>query len=446
MGPRILIARSLTSFLRHHGNLDENICQIQAERCLELQGPTVPLWTALTSAEAHHVDKPQITTHHSAMILVASFVMTCHLKRQKALKRKQRLYSSYKPSPFSNQMNAIALFLAIISFYLVALFVILTTHSSLSSSRIGDKLALELKQVYFMDRAIGVLEELPLSSQYLYTSSLWAILTSTLLTMASTVWIMLDPRVGTTRMSGGSSSGNAAVIISIGVVIGVATHDLTLFRKVINGEIQIDLGLPQGLTDVLKQTLSSFLGVCIFYKVFPRDTVLPAEPTKANVGMKKPRRNICDPAVVQRMSALATEARERVQARKNRNKLNRCYSEGNFLTTPPRTSRNLSTLPIQELPPSPLLDINLAGPTLSSTDLMAKLRNNGGIKSSVSSGCLNQIPESILTPKLPFHAEEDKLLDDESTSTPKQSYAMEDLSWSNPQSSHTPVPRTKYIH
>jgi len=436
------------SFLLHHGNLDENVRQIQLEHCLELQSPTmVPWWTALTSADAHHVHELQIATHHSAMILIASFVITYRIKRKKALKRKQRLYSSYQSSQFSNHVNDIALFFASISFYLVALSVILTTHRSLSSSLIGDKLTLSLKQVYFMDRTIGILEEIPLTSQYLYTSSLWSILISTLLTMASTVWVILDPRVSTTRMSTYSSAGNAAVIISIGVVLSLASIDLTLFNKVVNGEIKIDFGLPQGLIQALNQTLSSFVGLCIFNKFIPRDRVLPAESAQANAVTTKPKKYICDPAVVQRMSALAAEASERVQARKNRKQLNRSYSEGNFMvsTPPPRSRRNLSTLPIRQLPPSPLLDIHLAGPTLSSKDLIAKLKSNDCIKPSVSSGCSDPVPEPILGPKLPNLAEEEKVHDDGSASTPTHPYSLDDLTWSNPQSAHTPVPRAKYL-
>lgn len=390
------------------------------------------------------------------MLLAASFVVTYHMGKQKVQRRKGRAYSAHRSNTRSPvRVEELPLSLASVSLCLAALRIVLTTHGSLSSSfAIGDELALVLRRVHCIDRIIGVLEELPLRSEYLYAASLWMVLLSTFLALASAVWSVLDPRSDAGAMKTLRSLGvhgtavNGAAVTSIGVLLGLAYMDLPLVHKSIDGEIQIDFGLPHALIQALQQILLSFVGFCIFNKLLPRET---PESNPAAGGTKRTKKYIMDPAIVKRMSALAREASERVEARKN-NSLRRTHSIADFrnASTPPpsrrRSLRSSLTMPRQQPPPSPLRDIHLAGRTLSSTDLLAKLRDNGCIKRSVSSGCL-QVPESIITldmpDLLPNLAEEEKVHDDESVSTPSPPESTEDLAKlarSNPQSSHTPVP------
>mmetsp|Transcript_10961 Transcript_10961/g.19361 ORF Transcript_10961/g.19361 Transcript_10961/m.19361 type:complete len:449 (-) Transcript_10961:307-1653(-) len=442
MGPRTFMAKRLTDFLLHHGNLDKHVRQIHLEHCLELpRRPTVavPLVTLLaSSADAHHAHELQLAAPHSAMILISSFVVTQHLKKEKQWKKKRQLFShsSQKSSPLSNCIDAIPLVFASISLYLVALLVI--------SSLIGDNLTLSLKQVHFMDRIIGISEEISRASQYphltrlllekyLFLSSLWSILISVLLTMVSTVWSILDPRIGTTKIETRSktwrssldvytTARTAAITVSVGMVLWLAYIDLPLFREAIHGEI--NLGLPPGLIQAFNQMLSSFFGFCIFYKFLPRDRLPPtSDSAPANEGGERiTKKHACDPEIVQRMSALAREASERVQARKNsKQQLRRTHSMGDFRissTTPSMRQSSESTMlsSLSEHPPSheeesksaapvtvnyspksPLRDIHLAGPTLSSKDLIAKLKNNESIKRSVSSVCFISLDIPTLT-------------------------------------------------
>lgn len=446
MGPRTFVANKAADFLINHGNLDERIL----DHCLELhhQPSTVPWWQALAyyhsiGSVPHHVYEAQLASHHPEMILVASSVIKYNIKKHMEWKRKRRPYLSRPPSALSNCVDEIAAIMACSSLYLVAIFV-------------GVEKLMVLLLHYdarFMVRAVGFLEESSSwwsTSQYLFTTSLWAILIAIVLTMAPAAWHILDPRNcgATTATKGGISFwcsldryNAAAVSFSIGVVLWLAYTDLPLFNMLqMDGttRIQIDFGLPQALTNLIQQALSSFVGFCIFYKFLPNDTTatsLPADSTTqmktTTVLKKKSKKPAADPEIVKRMSMLASEAREHHKARKNRStkQLRRTYSEGNLRApmTPPRrrTSSRQNSKTLMPLPEhkSPLNDIHLAGPTLSSRDLMAKLKDNDCcvIKHSISSGCLEKLPlKSILIPMplavasadVPNLAEEEKVMEE----------------------------------
>ena len=112
-------------------------------------------------------------------------------------------------------------------------------------------------------------------------------------------------------------------------------------------------------------------------------------------------------------------------------------------------------------PPSPLTDINLAGPSLSSKDVFARLKKNDCLKMSVSTGCLTDLPQLLFIP-FPKEDEEkrndgdDVDLSDESddgiSALPQSLLApqspvfqLDQSARSNPQSASTPVPRKEYL-
>lgn len=461
MGPRKFVAGRLADFLLDHGHLEERVVRrIGLDHCLELQQDPTTItssapWWNFVLAHAENSDDPQhdiITTQYrSAMLLLVSFLVTYDLEKRRDWNRKQRLYyssSHQQPSSSASRLwkyasDALPLYMARASLCLAALRTILETHGSLtSSSLIGEKLTLALRErVYFMGGIVGLLEGIPLFTlRDLHSISLWSILVSAILSLLSLIWSILDPRrIGdsttSARISWHNCSAtvmNAATTVMVNVVVlWLAYIDLPLFRTLINSEMRNEIGclglvMPPGLVKVLKQTLSSFVGFCIFHKALPRDANASTESKEANpVG--KSRKHVCDPVLVRRMSALAQEARERVQARKmnGSRQLHRCYSEGNFATisspsSPRRRSLRSKYDGIKYPPPprSPLMDIHLAGPTLSSKALFAKLKDNESImlKRSVSTGCLvTPVPDSILitVPSLPNLAEEEKVLEEE---------------------------------
>ena len=491
MGPRKYMAKRLTDFLLNHGSLNHHVRQIQVEQCMEhLTGPLPVSWweiilTTLTTSNDPNGASPASMQGrilgHSAIVLISSFIISHELKRTNEWKKKCRLFSSPSSNNsssvlFAKQIEEIAMFFANSSLIVSWGSIVFVTRNAISSSWVGEQSLFMgvLKRVYFVDRIIGISEEImPVgaSQNVLFASSLWLIVLSALLTLGGMIWNVLDPRGGdgitkSFRLKGWSQRDlqhAAAVSISVGLVLWLAYTDLVLFRMIIHGEIQLTFGLPQGMIQLIKQAFSSFIGFCLFYKFLPNEKIIVEQGNHVPSSVKK--RPIIDPAVAERMSKLACEALQRVEARKRGelSPLRRTYSEGNFRTasynnTPYSTpipgerrrlsrKNTLSSLPEQQAqnicPESPLMAITLAGPTLSSRDLMAKLKRSSSFTRPAERQHDDNPPQELDVPELdvpvesislPFlvneNGEEKKVLhnhEDGSSSTPTPLSPVEDL-------------------
>jgi hypothetical protein len=245
---------------------------------------------------------------------------------------------------------------------------------------------------------------------------------------------MLDPAVDMVGMVGMARRWidlfNAVTVISsVGVVLWLSYTYLILFRQVVTGEIQIDFGLPDGVIHSIKQAFSTFVGLCIFYKFLPRD----------NNSSQKAKKDVYDPVIVRRASKLASEASERVRARgEGKPILRRTTSEGNFGTPPSRRLSKKNLRPLRERAEAlrapatnPLMEIHRAGPALSPTELISKLKENKSIKFRMT--------RSTSVPVLPRLCEEqEKLLSDVRLSTPTSLSPPPELMKGNPQSPSKP--------
>jgi len=446
------IARRFTNYLLQHGQLAKQCRIYEDQRLLELQSATVQsdgffsLILSLYNKSAYHVHNIKIDTNHIAMLFIAIVVITSYKRKDIEQKRKHRVYNSTQQQKSSSKdMDTITLALANTSFYLIAMLCI--------SSIVGDSLA-ELKEFDAIDKVvaisyrigmpsvlnkiiIAVSEEVyqgnywtrQLSKNYLFVISLCSILMSIILTMIGYIWSFLDPRNTASNIEikqkktwqriVSTMAWNVAISISVEVVLALAYIYLPFISKIVHGEL--DFGLPQGLVQFLDRVISSFIGYCIFSKLLPRPE---AQLQQVSDGVRKTKKYAVNPEMVKRMSSLANEARERVEARNRRGtrQLRRTFSEGNFHktyspTTPTRHRPSLTALPesaewkkwIDEPPKtpttpmkkyvekypsnSPLRDIHLAGPTLSSSDLLAKLKNNKSLARSGSTGCFVALPD-----------------------------------------------------
>jgi len=415
------IARRFTNYLLQHGQLAKQ-CRIYYEdqKILELQSTTTQsdgvLRFILSSFKesAYHVHNNLLyDTNHVAMLFIAVLVITSFKKKDREQKRKHRVYNSTQQQKSSSKdMDTMTFLLANISLYLMAMLCI--------SSIVGDSLV-ELKQLVSDDILIPTISR-QLWENYLFVISLCSILMSIILTVIGYIWSLLDPRNTTTTYTEtkrkktwqrivSTMAWNVAIAISVEVVLALAYIYLPFISKIVHGEL--DFGLPQGLVHFLERVISSFIGYCIFSKLLPRpDSAVQV----MSDGVRKTKKYAVNPEMVKRMSSLANEARERVEARNRRStkQLRRTFSEGNFQktyspTTPTRHRPSLTALPestspdkgkaewkkwIDESPKtpttpvnkyvekypvnSPLRDIHLAGPTLSSTDLLSKLKKELG--------------------------------------------------------------------
>mmetsp|Transcript_32789 Transcript_32789/g.69185 ORF Transcript_32789/g.69185 Transcript_32789/m.69185 type:complete len:425 (-) Transcript_32789:201-1475(-) len=415
MGPLALLARVVTSLIIHHGNLDEHIREFRLEDCLELQRSSVRvhLLRYLTTPldDRYHAHGLQLPGYRLAITLVASSVLARQLRREKDWRKHQKRYSSQQnsSSKFSNYIVDIPFFLANISVYLTTLLVV------------NKLLSIGLIRVHSTD---GILE----IEKYTFLTSFWSVLVSILIRTYSIIWDILDPKngpstIGTYRKSWSwpnaidvhntASAWTAAVTFSVGAILWLSYTEVPLIRLAIYGKI--DIGLPRVLIQAFHQMLSSFIGFCIFCKFTPIED--PAAPISA--GVRKPKKFVRDPDLLKRMSMLAKEARECLQARKDeKRRLRRTYSEGNFRTPSdaPLTGRSLlsrntekaskhqegsktTTVVVNQYhSPNGVADIHLGGVgsvgNAPSTDLTAKLKENVSTKRSASSGFLpSVIPE-----------------------------------------------------
>lgn len=423
-----------SNYLLQHGQLAKQCWIYEDQRLLELQSATVQsdgffsLILSLYNKSAYHVYNIKIDTNHIAMLFIAIVVITSFKKKDMEQKRKHRVYNSTRQQKSSSKdMDTITFLLANISLYLMAMLCI--------SSIVGDSLV-ELKQLVSDDILIPTISR-QLWENYLFVISLCSILMSIILTVSGYVWSFLGPRNITTTTETkkkktwqrivSTMAWNVAKAISVEVVLALAYIYLPFIGKIVHGEL--DFGLSQGLVQFLDRVISSFIGYCIFSKLLPR----PEEATVQVVpdGIRKTKKYAVNPEMVKRMSSLANEARERVEARNRRStkQLRRIFSEGNFQKpyspiTPTRHRPSLTALPestspdkekaewkkwldespktpttpmkkyVQKYPThSPLRDIHLAGPTLSSSDLLAKLKSNKSLARSGSTGCFVALPD-----------------------------------------------------
>lgn len=453
------IARRFTNYLFKHGQLAKQCRIYEDQQLLELQSSitqsdgVLSLILSSLKDSAYHVHNLQLDTNHVAMLFIAVLVITSYKKKDREQKRKHRVYNStQQKKSSSNDMNTITLVLANRSLYLMAILCF--------SSIVGDSLV-ELKELDVIDKVVVTSERIGMSilnkiiisvseemyqgnywisrqlwENYLFVISLLSILMSIILTVIGYVWSLLDPRNTTTTTETkkkktwqnmvSTMARKLAISISVEVVLALAYIYLPFISKIVHGEL--DFGLPQGLVQFLDRVISSFIGYCIFSKLLPRPEVaVQVVPD----GVRKKKKYAVNPEMVKRMSSLANEARERVEARNRRGtkQLRRTFSEGNFQktyspTTPTRHRPTLTALPestspekekaewkkwLDESPKtpttpvkkyvekypinSPLRDIHLAGPTLSSSDLLAKLKNNKSLARSGSTGCFVALPD-----------------------------------------------------
>lgn len=458
MGPRQFIARRFTKYLLQHGQLAKQCRMYEDQRLLELQSSAIQsdgilsLLLSLYNKSTYHVHNLQFDINHVAMLFIAVLVITSYKKKDVEQKRKHRVYNSKQQKSSSKDIDTIILVLANISLYLMALLCF--------SSIVGDSLV-DLKELDVIDKVVSISERIgmpsilnkiiisvseemyqgnylsrQLSKNYLLVLSLLSILMSIILTVIGYVWSLLDPRntaynietkqKKTWQRMVSAMARNIAKAISVEVILTLSYIYLPFISKIFHGEL--DFGLPQGLVHFLDRVISSFIGYCIFSKLLQRPDVAVQVVSD---GVRKTKKYAVNPEMVKRMSSLANEARERVEARNRRGtkQLRRTFSEGNFQKsysprTPTRHRSSLTALPestspdkekaewkkwLEESPKtpttpmkkyvekfpanSPLRDIHLAGPTLSSSDLLAKLKNNKSLARSGSTGCFVALPD-----------------------------------------------------
>jgi len=494
------LARRFTNLLLNQGNLDLRIRELQLAHCAELRESHSLLPLFLSTFDDERVSELDLDSYRAATLFLAAWIVTRGLRKERQWRRKRRmLYSSEEgrdkqPQQQSGRRSCwkqlssveVALRLASVSLCLSAALLILSNQFV---ERMVQAAGFSEEEASW-DESLGMRREL--REKYLFLTSLWSALGSILIVMASAAWSFLDPRNETMETAPPTSSASAnarsaatkkekgpeskkwssgahhrllaaseasAASISALSILYLSDIHLPLFHHAIRGEVHVGLSIiPPAILYYANQTLFSFMAFCIFHKLFPpaQQSFVKEANASGSGGTHKAKKFVCDPELVRRMSTLAQEARERVQARKNQKaQLRRTRSESNLtsaLATPPRRRRgrkggstgasSLTTVsPLPALPEhrsghsshhhrhrdddeeegkssdedlgllapvparpavaaassyatnSPLRDIHLAGPTLSSKDLLAKLKSNDSIKRSVSSGCLIVIPK-----------------------------------------------------
>jgi len=267
----------------------------------------------------------RVESIHSALIFVASAVIVRHLrlKKRAADKNGSKRWQVTSSCTGRRRVDTASLLLARTSLCLMAALLVVHyapfsrltpfAHVSTAATRL---LHGKLKHVAW--------------NRIFFRSSLWALLISIAPDSLSKVWGVLIPDASTlsfilhfntpskSKWSTFLHIGEiAAILVSIGMVYWLAYLDLPLFRSFLNGSLLSQLGFSHGTIMFLHQIFSSFIAYCLFAKISPSTTSTntadqPSSPPKKTRG----KFGNANPAVVQRMAALAQEALARVEQRK----------------------------------------------------------------------------------------------------------------------------------